>query len=78
LKEKEELLNKNNKSDKIIQDLEYSNSSLKEELAGYRKLELSRVDDEGHMNQSFQSEQNNGDDSHNTKKLQLQIKKLLS
>ena len=46
LKEKEELLDKNHRSEKIIKDLEYTVISLRDELAGYRKLELSRVEDE--------------------------------
>jgi hypothetical protein len=39
----------------MIKDLENTVASLREELAGYRKLELSKVEDEDQMNQSFQS-----------------------
>lgn len=41
-------------------------------------MELSRLDEEDLMSRSFQSEQKNVDDSQKIKKLQLQMKKLIS
>lgn len=40
-----------------VRGLEQQNEALREELAGYRRMESSRIGEEDLMDQSFQSEQ---------------------
>lgn len=59
--------------EKRVRGLEQQNEALREELAGYRRMESSRVGEEDLMDQSFQSEQG---EQGNGKKLSTVIKKL--